>query len=275
MVNGDAEGVFPTHPLSLPRPGHSLHSDATAYGLPPSSVPTASGQASASKIAVIPLGVGSGIATGNVAVPGAEDATPTYSVTGYGGSPSKVLPNRAIVQVDAHGDWAYIPAIDSGQEGVIRDSSFTVYGIDDRGVKTKTVVTVTTHDLDVGYRTTVGNGSVTGRLSVPDGVLVFSPGIGPGKGSLQTNANGTFLYTASDDVAHGETQTFTCWLDELYLLPGRYRVNTAVFVGETLQDHIEGAALFEVENGPVRGRVMSTSGPNFRVGFPHRWVGSV
>ena len=209
MVNGDAEGVFPTHPLSLPRPGHSLHSDATAYGLPPSSVPTASVQTPASKIAVIPLGVGSGIATGNVAVPGAEDATPTYSVTGYGGSPSKVLPNRAIVQVDAHGDWAYIPAIDSGQEGVIRDSSFTVYGIDDRGVKTKTVVTVTTHDLDVGYRTTVGNGSVTGRLSVPDGVLVFSPGIGPGKGSLQTNANGTFLYTASDDVAHGETQTFT------------------------------------------------------------------
>ena len=43
-------------------------------------------------------------------------------------------------------------------------------------------------------------------------------------------------------------------LEELLLLPGRDRVNVAVRADGQLQDHVEGAAVFDVEGGMVQGR---------------------
>lgn len=64
-----------------------------------------------------------------------------------------------------------------------------------------------------------------------------------------------------------------CDIEELLLVSGRYRMNVALMTsaGE-LQDHIEGAATFEVSEGALRGRPVIVS-PHFgSVSVPHRWT---
>lgn len=63
-----------------------------------------------------------------------------------------------------------------------------------------------------------------------------------------------------------------CLIDELSLVPGRYRINVALSIDNRLLDHIEGAAFFEVEQGLYRGRPISMDtgyGSNL---IAHRWV---
>jgi lipopolysaccharide transport system ATP-binding protein len=64
---------------------------------------------------------------------------------------------------------------------------------------------------------------------------------------------------------------FVCDLDELLLLPGRYRIDVAIVGDNALQDFIEAAAVFEVSDGHVRGRSAPPDG-KFSVGMPHRWI---
>jgi lipopolysaccharide transport system ATP-binding protein len=64
---------------------------------------------------------------------------------------------------------------------------------------------------------------------------------------------------------------FVCELDELMLLPGRYRVDVAIVGDSDLQDFIEAAAVFEVAEGHVRGRPAQPNG-KFNVSMSHRWV---
>lgn len=65
--------------------------------------------------------------------------------------------------------------------------------------------------------------------------------------------------------------TYRCQLDELLLLPGRYRINVAIHDGHDLEDHLEGAAVFHVEGGIVRGvRVKERTGWGSVI-IPHRW----
>jgi lipopolysaccharide transport system ATP-binding protein len=61
--------------------------------------------------------------------------------------------------------------------------------------------------------------------------------------------------------------------EELPLLPGRYRLNAALFSGGDLEDHVEGALYFTVESGPIRGRAIPPAMSRFgSVCFPHRWT---
>jgi lipopolysaccharide transport system ATP-binding protein len=62
-----------------------------------------------------------------------------------------------------------------------------------------------------------------------------------------------------------------CELDELALVPGRYRLNVALYGEHELQDHVEGAALFTVEPGMLRGRAVRNDGGYGNVALPHRW----
>jgi lipopolysaccharide transport system ATP-binding protein len=63
---------------------------------------------------------------------------------------------------------------------------------------------------------------------------------------------------------------FECTIDELPLAPGRYRIDATLRGKGHLQDHIEGAAFFEVEDGPFRGRpIAETSKGDLVVG--HQW----
>jgi lipopolysaccharide transport system ATP-binding protein len=66
-------------------------------------------------------------------------------------------------------------------------------------------------------------------------VLVFD--------SRQQNVN------AAPDTA--DNRAFICNLEELLLLPGHYRINVALLQGNETQDHVEGAATFNVEEGLI------------------------
>lgn len=67
-------------------------------------------------------------------------------------------------------------------------------------------------------------------------------------------------------------RTLTCLIDELPLVPGRYRINVAISADGSLQDHIEAAAFFEVEQGLLRGRPVIKGNGYGRVCLQHRWM---
>jgi lipopolysaccharide transport system ATP-binding protein len=66
-------------------------------------------------------------------------------------------------------------------------------------------------------------------------------------------------------------QQFVCELDELLLVPGRYRLDVAIVGDNRLQDFIEAAAVFEIGEGHVRGRPAQPDG-KFSVPMAHRWT---
>jgi lipopolysaccharide transport system ATP-binding protein len=65
---------------------------------------------------------------------------------------------------------------------------------------------------------------------------------------------------------------FTCQLDELLLVPGRYRINAAITSDGQLQDHVEAATFFDVEQGPVKGRPVTAGTGYGSVFLHHRWT---
>jgi lipopolysaccharide transport system ATP-binding protein len=65
--------------------------------------------------------------------------------------------------------------------------------------------------------------------------------------------------------------TVSCELDELLLLPGRYRVNVALYLEGELQDHVEAAAFFSVGRGTIRGRPVSSRPGHGGIQIPHLW----
>jgi lipopolysaccharide transport system ATP-binding protein len=81
---------------------------------------------------------------------------------------------------------------------------------------------------------------------------------------------------APDDAQDSSLgNTIICNIDELPLVPGRYRVNDAISADGELQDHLEGAAFFEVEQGAIRGRPV-IKGKNFgRICLQHHWQSPV
>lgn len=65
---------------------------------------------------------------------------------------------------------------------------------------------------------------------------------------------------------------FVCEIEELLLVPGRYRINAALSRNGELEDHVEGAAFFDVEQGQVHGRPVAAGSGYGSVVFPCRWV---
>lgn len=86
--------------------------------------------------------------------------------------------------------------------------------------------------------------------------------------------------TYFDSAVHGAVDsrnpscqsTFLCQLDELLLIPGRYRINAALMLNGELQDHVEGASFFQVEQGTLRGRPVSGGAGYGNVSLPHCWT---
>lgn len=66
--------------------------------------------------------------------------------------------------------------------------------------------------------------------------------------------------------------TFTCELDELLLVPGRYRIDVALMCNGELQDHVEGAAFIDVHQGVIGGRPVRDWAGCGSVVMPHRWT---
>jgi lipopolysaccharide transport system ATP-binding protein len=74
-----------------------------------------------------------------------------------------------------------------------------------------------------------------------------------------------------DSSDPGNGLKFVCELDELLLLPGRYRIDVAIIGDNRLQDFIEAAAMFEVAEGHIAGRPAQSDG-KFSVTMSHRWT---
>jgi lipopolysaccharide transport system ATP-binding protein len=86
--------------------------------------------------------------------------------------------------------------------------------------------------------------------------------------------------TFFDSAVHGRedrndilnTSEFVCELDELTLLPGRYRINAAILWNDEYQDHLEAAAYFTVEDGEFGGRPAPKVSGYGNLLIHHRWT---
>ncbi|MFO7675572.1 MAG: ABC transporter ATP-binding protein [bacterium] len=75
-----------------------------------------------------------------------------------------------------------------------------------------------------------------------------------------------------DDVLDPKLGTaIVCDIDELTLVPGRYRINAALLAGGETLDHVEAAAVFDVAAGVLRGRAVNGPLGHGDVCLPHRW----
>jgi lipopolysaccharide transport system ATP-binding protein len=82
----------------------------------------------------------------------------------------------------------------------------------------------------------------------------------------------TVLPTGADpDDADAEPR-LACEVPELPLVPGSYRVDVEVRTDGELQDRVEGAALFQVAEGVLRGEAVSADGGEGSVRLRHRWL---
>jgi lipopolysaccharide transport system ATP-binding protein len=79
-------------------------------------------------------------------------------------------------------------------------------------------------------------------------------------------------HVAPADHAANHGARFVCEIDELLLVPGRYRLNAAVRGDGVLQDRVEGALLFDVQTGAVRGRAVHAGTQFGGIAMPHRWT---
>ncbi len=78
-------------------------------------------------------------------------------------------------------------------------------------------------------------------------------------------------YSREDMIISTKESKFICEIDELLLLPGRYRINAGLWSSEEgkVVDYVEYAASFQVEGKQIRNRpVLDSFGSVF---IPHRW----
>jgi lipopolysaccharide transport system ATP-binding protein len=74
-----------------------------------------------------------------------------------------------------------------------------------------------------------------------------------------------------DACAPENSLNFVCELNELLLVPGRYRIDVAIIGDNRLQDFIEAAAVFEVGTGHIQGRPAQSDGKS-SISMAHRWT---
>ncbi len=76
-----------------------------------------------------------------------------------------------------------------------------------------------------------------------------------------------------DVYEHQDVPHFDCHIDELLLVPGRYRLDVALHSGGQLQDRVQGAAYFDVVDAIVGGRPISIGENAGHLVLPTRWIG--
>jgi lipopolysaccharide transport system ATP-binding protein len=80
------------------------------------------------------------------------------------------------------------------------------------------------------------------------------------------------LHGPEDTCGDQQPAQMICDIEELPLIAGRYRINAALQCNDELEDHVEGAAYFDVEQGHLRGRPVPASNRYGDVVLPHRWT---
>ena len=82
------------------------------------------------------------------------------------------------------------------------------------------------------------------------------------------------VHAAPQDVwEKQDAPKFVCQIDELPLMPGRYRVDVTLRGAGRLQDQLEGAAYFEVVGGIIGGRPVGAEDGDGSVVLPVSWRG--
>jgi hypothetical protein len=80
----------------------------------------------------------------------------------------------------------------------------------------------------------------------------------------------TRLTSPLDDRRNAPSDTISCLLSDLHLVPGRYYLTVTVLEGTDLVDYIENVARFDVGEAQVGGRFMPL-GSKGAVTAPHVW----
>jgi lipopolysaccharide transport system ATP-binding protein len=80
------------------------------------------------------------------------------------------------------------------------------------------------------------------------------------------------LHGPEDSHDPAKETKFVCDVDELLLVPGRYRINVAIANGGELEDHVEAAAFFDVQQGQLRGRPIRHGNQYGSICLQHRWT---
>jgi lipopolysaccharide transport system ATP-binding protein len=105
--------------------------------------------------------------------------------------------------------------------------------------------------------------------SAPDLACIFTLYNQHGQAVINFNSKiAGKLDQTNDQIGH----TLICEIDELGLLPGRYRMNVGITSNGEMQDHVEAAAIVEVEQGELRGRPVYENAGYGNVCMHHRWV---
>ena len=86
-----------------------------------------------------------------------------------------------------------------------------------------------------------------------------------------TSIESSPLDVASDLQLGPEPDVVVCEVDELLLLPGRYRIDVGLYLLGDLQDHVEGATFITVGPGAIRGRPVRGEATYGVVQIPHVW----
>jgi lipopolysaccharide transport system ATP-binding protein len=111
-------------------------------------------------------------------------------------------------------------------------------------------------------------------LSKPDPGLDCVFGVYDAFGNLVadfTSTESSPLDVPLDPDSGAEPHIIVCELDELLLLPGRYRIDVGLYLSGDLQDHVEGAAFFSVGPGAIRGRAVRADAAYGAIQIPHVW----
>jgi lipopolysaccharide transport system ATP-binding protein len=79
------------------------------------------------------------------------------------------------------------------------------------------------------------------------------------------------IHGLEDTVNSEEGDKFVCKIDELLLIPGRYRINASLMSGQDYEDDVKGAIIFEVEQGKIRGRNIPNKTGYGSIMIQHCW----
>ena len=78
---------------------------------------------------------------------------------------------------------------------------------------------------------------------------------------------------SSQDLTNSEIGAkFICEIEQLPLMPGQYRLNVLIKGDGVIQDHLEGAAWFDVEPGAMQGRPVKVRNNSSKICVPHIWT---
>jgi lipopolysaccharide transport system ATP-binding protein len=74
-----------------------------------------------------------------------------------------------------------------------------------------------------------------------------------------------------DKISPEKNRQFVLDIDEMLLLPGRYRVDVVILGDTHMQDSVQAATIIDVAEGKI-GRRPAQADKRFSVTMPHRWT---